>query len=45
MYDLKNDPNEMNNLYGKPGYEKVTEELQARLDKYRKDLNVPKDEF
>lgn len=40
LYDLQNDPKEMNNLYRKPGYEKVTAELQTLLDKYRKDLKV-----
>ncbi|MDQ0064396.1 sulfatase family protein [Chryseobacterium lathyri] len=45
LYDLKKDPNEMNNLYGKPGYEKITAELQTRLDQYRQDLNVTKDEY
>lgn len=45
LYDLKNDPNEMNNLYGKPGYEAVTKELQDLLTQYRTDLKVPKDEY
>lgn len=40
LYDLKNDPNELNNLYGKPGYEKITKELQKQLDTYRKSLQV-----
>ena len=43
LYDLKNDPNEVNNLYGTKGYEKITEELQAILDNYRTELKV--DEF
>lgn len=45
LYDLQTDPHEMNNLYGKPGYEKETKELQSLLDKYRKDLKVPMDEY
>lgn len=40
LYDLKNDPQEMNNLYGKPGYEKVTKQMQKLLDSYRKTLHV-----
>jgi arylsulfatase A-like enzyme len=40
LYDLENDPYEMNNLYGKPGYEQTTADMQALLDKYRKDLKV-----
>ena len=40
LYDLKNDPQELHNLYGKPGYEKITNQLKKRLDTYRKQLNV-----
>jgi arylsulfatase A-like enzyme len=45
LYDLKNDPDELHNLYGKPGYEQITAKLQKRLDEYRKNLKVPKDEY
>jgi arylsulfatase A-like enzyme len=38
LYDLKKDPMEMNNLYGKKGYEKITTamyiELEKMMDKY-----------
>ena len=40
LYDLQNDPHELNNLYGKPGYEKITKQLQRELNKYRKTLAV-----
>ena len=40
LYDLENDPNELNNLYGQPGYEEITTQLQALLDDYRTTLNV-----
>ena len=40
LYDLQNDPLELNNLYGKRGYEKITAELQLLLDNYRKELKV-----
>jgi hypothetical protein len=40
LYDLANDPNELNNIYGQPGTEQVTAELQQLLDDYRKSLNV-----
>lgn len=40
LYDLQADPHELNNLYGKPGYEKITRQLQKELDQYRKDLKV-----
>lgn len=31
LYDLQEDPHEMNNLYGKPGMEKVTEDMKKKL--------------
>lgn len=31
LYDLKNDPTEHDNLYGKPGYEAITEQLKNEL--------------
>ena len=40
LYDLQNDPHELNNLYGKPGYEKITKQLQKQLDTYRKTKNI-----
>jgi len=35
LYDLQADPNEDHNLYGKPGYEEMTEHLRARLEELR----------
>ena len=35
LYDLRNDPQEKNNLYGKAGYERLTEELKTRLEALR----------
>ncbi len=32
LYDLQKDPHEMNNLYGKPGYEKITTQLKGQLN-------------
>lgn len=40
LYDLQEDPHELNNLYGKPGYEAVTAELQGLLDQYRETLKI-----
>ncbi|OKL40062.1 sulfatase family protein [Pontibacter flavimaris] len=41
LYDLQKDPQEMNNLYGKKGYEKITAKLKKQLngllDKYEDD--------
>ena len=31
LYDLKRDPEQMNNIYGKPGTEKLTKELKKQL--------------
>ena len=31
LYDLKTDPTEMHNLYGKPGMEKITREMKKEL--------------
>ena len=33
LYDLRKDPAEMQNLYGKKGYEKITADLKRQLDK------------
>ena len=33
LFDLKNDPSEMNNLYGKAGYEKTTQQLKEEMKK------------
>ena len=40
LYDLSSDPHELNNLYGKLGYEKITKQLQRELDNYRKSLEI-----
>lgn len=31
LYDLQNDPNELHNLYGQPGYEGLTDSLKVQL--------------
>lgn len=36
LYDLKTDPEEMHNLYGKKGMEKITTELKAELARLQK---------
>ena len=40
LYDLQTDPHETSNLYGKPGYERITRQLQRQLDRYRKQLAI-----
>ena len=39
LYDLEKDPDEMNNLYGKAGYEELTRHLQARMQELRKETH------
>ena len=41
LYDLKEDPTEMHNLYGQPGYEKITEDLKAELVKLQTQYKDP----
>jgi arylsulfatase A-like enzyme len=33
LYDLQKDPNEMHNLFGKQGYEKIAKDLKKQLEK------------
>ena len=40
LYDLQADPHEQNNIFGKPGTEKITKQLLRELNKYRKTLAV-----
>lgn len=40
LYDLQADPHEQNNIFSKPGTEKITKQLQRELNKYRKTLAV-----
>ena len=44
LYDLKEDPHEMNNLYGKEGYEEITRELKEDLNALRDKYNVPEED-
>lgn len=41
LYDLQEDPMEMNNLYGKPGTEKLTGELKAELERLQVQYDDP----
>ena len=43
LYDLENDPHEMNSVYNEPQYEDVVEELAAELARLQDELNVPDD--
>jgi hypothetical protein len=39
LYDLKTDPDEMNNLYGKPEFEELTARLKERLEALRAEIH------
>lgn len=41
LYDLQTDPREMNNLYGKPGYEEVTRTMMAKLAELQEQYDDP----
>ncbi len=41
LYDLQNDPNEMNNLFGLPGYDEVIAELKQELARLQSLYNDP----
>ncbi len=40
LYDLQTDPNELHNIYGQKGMEKVTRQLKKELEDYRSQLAV-----
>lgn len=41
LYDLKNDPNELNNLYGKPGTERITKRMMKKLTALQEQYDDP----
>ncbi|MDE6367374.1 MAG: DUF4976 domain-containing protein, partial [Muribaculaceae bacterium] len=41
LYDLKDDPQEMNNIYGKPGTEAITDRLRTRLRELQEQYDDP----
>lgn len=43
LYDLKTDPNEMNNIYAKKGTEKITGTLKKELVRLQQQYDVPKE--
>ncbi|MDW7694912.1 sulfatase [Flammeovirgaceae bacterium SG7u.111] len=45
LYDLKNDPNEVVNLYGKEGYEEITQSLKAQLKELRAEVGEDDSQF
>ena len=45
FYDLQNDPNEVNNLYGSEDHSKKIKQLKAVLDRLRNEYEVPEEHF
>ncbi len=43
LYDLENDKNEINNIYGKAGTSKITKELKSELKRLQLQYEVPKE--
>ncbi len=41
LYDLKEDPKEMNNIYGKPGTEEVTRQMMQELKRLQEQYDDP----
>lgn len=41
LYDIQNDPEEMNNLYGNPAYMDAVAQLRDRMTSLRRELNDP----
>jgi arylsulfatase A-like enzyme len=41
LYDIQNDPHEVNNLYGNPAFKDVFEQLRERLVELRRELRDP----
>lgn len=45
FYDLKEDPNEVNNLYGSAEHREIIKDLKAKLQQLRDQYEVPEDHF
>jgi len=43
LYDLKNDPDELTNIYGQPKHAKLTQRLKNQLKKLQKDYEDDSD--
>jgi arylsulfatase A-like enzyme len=42
LYDLEKDPDELNNIYGKEGYEAITKDLKKQLKDLQKEYKMDK---
>lgn len=45
LFDRKNDPDQVDNLYGKPGYEEVTSDLTRRIVEHNVEVDAPAAEW
>jgi uncharacterized sulfatase len=43
LYDLQNDPHEIDNLYGKRGTEQITRQLKQELKRLQAKYELPED--
>jgi len=43
LFDLEQDPNELNSVYGNPEYSQVQTDMHNELEKLSMELNVPED--
>ena len=41
LYDLQNDPNELNNIYGQPGTERITKRMMKKLAELQEQYDDP----
>jgi arylsulfatase A-like enzyme len=44
LFDLKADPNELNNVFGQEKYATVQNELERELSRLKKEMKVPEDD-
>ena len=45
LYDLRNDPRELNNVYNDPGYREIVRELKKQLVEIKKDAGDEDEEY
>jgi arylsulfatase A-like enzyme len=44
LFDLEKDPDELQNVYGNPGYTEIQQQLNQRLTELREQYNVPEED-
>ena len=43
LFDLEQDPNELQSVYGDPAYQEIQSEMLAELERLREEYQVPED--